>query len=111
MDPIAPMRAHEVDVMDLRPSGAERTELSEPYRTHWRRNRQITVVLLLLWTAVTFGLGYLAGDLQFDFFGWPFSFWVAAQGAPLVYVAIVWWYARAMDRIDRDAGLEDDGTP
>jgi putative solute:sodium symporter small subunit len=97
--------------MDPRPKVVQHDELSEPYRTHWRRNRQITVALLLLWTAVTFGLGYFAGDLRFDFFGWPFSFWAAAQGAPLVYVAIVWWYARAMDRIDRDAGFEDDGTP
>jgi uncharacterized membrane protein len=34
-----------------------------------------------------------------------------AQGAPLVYVAMVWWYARAMERIDRDAGFDDEDTP
>jgi putative solute:sodium symporter small subunit len=33
--------------------------------------------------------------------GWPFSFWVAAQGGVLVYVAITWVYARRMARLER----------
>ena len=43
---------------------------------------------------MTFVIGYFARDLNFTFFGWPFSFWVAAQGALIVYVLIIWYYAR-----------------
>lgn len=58
----------------------------------------LTLSLLLLWGAVTFGVAWYARDLSFEFFGWPFSFWVGAQGALLVYCAIVWTYARVMNR-------------
>jgi putative solute:sodium symporter small subunit len=40
------------------------------------------------------------GDLGFGFFGWPFSFWVAAQGALLVFLAIIGVYAWVMNRMD-----------
>jgi putative solute:sodium symporter small subunit len=33
-----------------------------------------------VWFVVTFVVAYFARDLNFNFFGWPFSFWVAAQG-------------------------------
>ncbi|MFD2273578.1 DUF4212 domain-containing protein [Undibacterium arcticum] len=34
-------------------------------------------------------------------FGWPVSFYMAAQGAVLVYVLIVAFYAWRMQRLDR----------
>jgi putative solute:sodium symporter small subunit len=67
---------------------------------YWRRTLRLTAGLLLLWFAVTFGVTFFARDLDFDFFGWPFSFWVAGQGALLVYLVIVGVYALAMDRLD-----------
>ncbi len=72
-----------------------------PRRDYWAANLRITRVLLGIWFAVTFGVGYFARDLSFSFFGWPFSFWVAAQGALIVYCAIIWYYAFAMNRMDQ----------
>ena len=60
----------------------------------------LTAALLAVWLAVSFGIGYFARELQFQVFGAPFSFWVAAQGGLLVYVAIICWHARALDRLD-----------
>jgi len=79
----------------------------------WRRNLRLTAVLLAVWFFVTFVIGWFARDLDFDFFGWPFSFWVAAQGALIVYVAIVWFYAVRMDRLDDEAiaAGRDKGAP
>lgn len=75
--------------------------LSEGHRRYWRNTRLLSSGLLLVWFFVTFVLGYFARDLSFSFFGWPFSFWVAAQGALVVYVLIVWCHAWAMERLDR----------
>jgi putative solute:sodium symporter small subunit len=61
---------------------------------------RLTAALLLLWFGVTFGIAFFARDLDFDFFGWPFSFWVASQGALLVYLLLVGVYALAMQRLD-----------
>lgn len=68
---------------------------------YWRRTLRLTRALLALWFVVTFGIAFFARDLDFDFFGWPFSFWVAGQGALLVYLLIVGYYAFAMRRLDR----------
>jgi len=66
----------------------------------WRRQRRLVAALLALWLAVTFGVAYFARELSFEFFGWPFSFWVAAQGALFVYLLIVVAYNAYMDRQD-----------
>jgi putative solute:sodium symporter small subunit len=49
-----------------------------------------------------------ARDLNFSFFGWPFSFWVGAQGALGVYVLIVGVYAYLMNRLDEAHSLNED---
>ncbi|WAC72656.1 DUF4212 domain-containing protein [Roseateles sp. SL47] len=69
-----------------------------PRRASARVVGLLTLLLLLVWGGVTFGVAWFARDLSFDFFGWPFSFWVGAQGALLVYCLIVWIYARTMNR-------------
>ncbi|WP_300717122.1 DUF4212 domain-containing protein [Hydrogenophaga sp.] len=81
---------------------------TERHRAYWRRNLKITGLLLTIWFVVTFVLGFFARDLNFTFFGWPFSFWVGAQGAPLVYVLLVAYYAHHMDQLDREHGVAED---
>ncbi len=82
-----------------------------PPTQHWRVNRRLTLCLLVVWFVVTFGVAYFARELDFRFFGWPFSFWVAAQGALLVYGLIIAFYAWYMNRLDHrlaDQPAEDD---
>jgi len=77
-------------------------ELSEKHREYWRRNLSLTAVLLAIWFVVTFVLGYFAIPLaSIDFFGWPLSFYMAAQGSLIVYVLLIWFYARRMGELDR----------
>jgi putative solute:sodium symporter small subunit len=73
---------------------------AEPDTAYWRRNRRLVAGLLALWFAVGFGVAWFARDLGFVFFGWPFSFWVGAQGALLVFLAIIGVYAWVMNRMD-----------
>ncbi len=76
-------------------------------RQHWRLNRLFTGGLLLVWLLVTLGSTYFARDLSFSFFGWPFSFWLAAQGALLVYVLRVVVHAVGMNWLDRRFDLQE----
>ena len=84
----------------------ERTESRQLY---WRKNRIVIAVLLAIWFVVTFGVSYFARYLNFTFFGWPFSFWMGAQGALLVYGLIIGFYAWYMNRLDieYDVAKED----
>jgi len=68
---------------------------------HWRRTQRLTAALLLAWFVVGFVVTWFARDLDFPFFGWPFSFWVAAQGGVVVFVVLIAVYARRMARNDR----------
>lgn len=68
---------------------------------HARANLFLTAVLLAVWFLVTFGVGFFARDLDFTVFGWPFSFWMGAQGALVVYVLITALYAGYMNRQER----------
>lgn len=77
---------------------------------HWRTTQRITAALLLVWIAVSFVLPYFARSLNFEFFGWPFSFWMAAQGALWVYLLIVAVYATAMNRLDAQHEWDDRGA-
>lgn len=74
-----------------------RSESSERY---WRLNTWLIVGGLLLGFVATFVVTFYARELDFDFLGWPFGFWVAAQGALLVYLLIVSLYAGIMNRLD-----------
>ena len=67
-------------------------QLTERHREYWSKNLRITGILLAIWFFVTFVIGFFARDLNFTFFGWPFSFWVGAQGALIVYVLIIGFY-------------------
>lgn len=80
----------------------------ERQRAYWRRTLRLTGWLLALWFGVSFGIAFFARELSFTIFGWPFSFWVAAQGALVVYCVIVWFYARWMDRLDIEYGVQED---
>jgi len=76
--------------------GGGTLHLTRTHRHYWQRNLRITAVLLALWFVVTYVVSFYARELSFAFFGWPFSFWMGAQGALVVYVFIIWYYARVM---------------
>jgi putative solute:sodium symporter small subunit len=84
-----------------------RMQLTARHQEYWSKNLRITGLLLALWFFVTFVLLYFARDLTFNFFGWPFSFWVAAQGALIVYCLIIWYYARYMNNLDKEYGVAE----
>lgn len=68
---------------------------------HWRQTRRLTAVLLALWVATGFCTVFFARELaRITVFGWPLSFYMAAQGAALVCLAIIGLYAWRMRRLD-----------
>ena len=82
-------------------------ELTETQRRYWRKNLNITSILLAIWFVVTFVVSYYARELSFNFFGWPFSFWMGAQGALIIYCLIIWYYARHMAKLDIEHGVQE----
>jgi putative solute:sodium symporter small subunit len=83
-------------------------QLTEKHKEYWSRNLKITGVLLLIWFLVTFVMGYFAVPLaEINFFGWPLSFYMAAQGSLIIYVLILYYYARKMRQLDVEYGVDE----
>lgn len=73
---------------------------------HWQWTRALTLTLLLLWLLTTLIVVIFARQLaSITIAGWPLHYYLASQGATLVYLAIVGIYAWSMQRID---ALADD---
>lgn len=69
---------------------------------HWRQTRNTTAALLLLWVVTVFCAVFFARELSgMTLFGWPLSFYLAAQGALLVFLAIIGGYAWRMRLLDQ----------
>ncbi len=70
--------------------------------SHWQSTRRLTLGLLLVWFVLTFGVIFFARELSgMRWFGWPLSFYMAAQGLVLAYLLIVAVYTWQMRKIDR----------
>ena len=75
---------------------------------YWRRVRALTLLLLLLWFTVSFGVIFFARELAgLTLFGWPVPFYMAAQGTTLIYLLIIAVYALAMKKIDAQANIQN----
>ena len=92
----------------MTPSAMPEVNARQRLSDYWDKNLHITAVLMVIWFLVTFGVSYFARELNFKFFGWPFSFWMASQGAPVIYVIVIWLYARRMDKLDQEHGVAED---
>lgn len=72
---------------------------------YWQNLRRMTIGLLLIWFLITFVAIFFARPLSaYTLLGWPISFFMAAQGSILIYVAIIAIYAlrtRYLDKIYR----------
>jgi putative solute:sodium symporter small subunit len=83
-------------------------QLTQQHQEYWRRNLNITMVLALIWFVATFVMSFFARELAtINFFGWPLSFYMAAQGSLIIYLIIIWYYARKMRKLDEEYDVHE----
>ena len=68
----------------------------------------MTGFLLGIWFVVTFVVSFFARELSgITILGFPLGFYMGAQGALIVYVVIIWFYARYMNALDQEYGVHE----
>jgi len=83
-------------------------QLTEKHQEYWQRNLKLTSVLLAIWFVVTYVVAFFARELsEITILGFPLPFYMGAQGALIVYVAIIWFYARSMNKLDQEYGVHE----
>ncbi len=76
---------------------------------YWQETRRLTLNLLVAWLLITFGLNWFAAELnEFTFLGFPFGFYMAAQGELIMYLFIIWYYNRRMNALDSRFEINDE---
>ena len=84
---------------------------SDRLRRHWRKARILTAALLMLWLLASFGVIIFARELAMvNFFGWPLSFYMGAQGSLIVFLLIIGCHCVVMNRLDREAQAAPPGS-
>lgn len=83
-------------------------KLTQTHIEYWQKNLRLSAVLLVIWFIATFGVAWFAIPLaEINFFGWPLSFYMAAQGSLIIYVAIIGFYALRMRKNDIEHGVHE----
>ena len=83
----------------------------EQRESYWKYNIRLTTILLVIWFVVAYLLGGLfAGQLnKITFIGFPLGYYIAAQGALIVFVIEIWVYAKLMNKKDLEVGIREEG--
>lgn len=81
--------------------------LTEKHKEYWQRNVSLTGVLLAIWFVATFVVSWFARELNEIVLIGPVGFYMGAQGAPIIYVLIIWYYARRMNELDKEYGVHE----
>jgi len=83
-------------------------ELTQGHHEYWRKNLVVTAILLAVWFIATFVEGWYARELNsITFLGFPLGFYMSAQGSLIIYVVIIWIYARYMQGLDKEFNVDE----
>ena len=83
-------------------------QLTTEQKEYWQKTLRLTAVLLAIWFVSTFVMAYFAKELaSIVIFGWPLSFYMAAQGTLIIYLIVIWYYAKRMGQLDREYGVHE----
>jgi putative solute:sodium symporter small subunit len=77
---------------------------------YWRANLRLIGILLVIWFAVSYLPVFIVRLLnQVNILtGFPVGYYMGSQGSLIVFVVLIFVYARRMARLDREYGLDDD---
>ena len=77
---------------------------------YWRANLRLVALCLGIWFLSSYGFGVLFVEQlnHIRIGGFKLGFWFAQQGSIYVFVALIFFYAWQMNRIDRKFDVHED---
>lgn len=78
-------------------------------QAYWNYNKKLTFITMLIWFIVTYVAIFFTPQLNsIVIFGFPFGYYMGAQGSLIVFVVLIFWYANRMNKADKDYGVEEE---
>lgn len=84
--------------------------LNEKAAEYWKANVRLLMLCLVIWFVVGYVLSImLVGPLNsISVGGYPLGFWFAQQGSIYTFVALIFFYASRMNKLDRQFDVHED---
>jgi putative solute:sodium symporter small subunit len=93
------------------PMADSKTDSKANEEAHWNKTTRLMLTHLGVW----FFFGYVIhmfvvplNAIKIPILGFPLGFYMAAQGSLIVFVVMLFMFAKQQDKIDRDHGYAED---
>ena len=79
-------------------------------QAYWSATLRLISIVLVVWFIVSYLAGIILAPAlnSIQLGGYPLGFWFAHQGSMYVFVALIFYYAYAMDKIDREFDVHEE---
>ena len=80
-------------------------------QAHWKKTTNLMLIHLGIWFFFGFIIHMFVNSLNkitIPILNFPLGFYMAAQGSLIVFVVMLFLFARQQDKIDRDHGVAED---
>lgn len=75
---------------------------------HWHKTRNLMWLCLAIWLFFSFIVHLFAPSLNgIRIIGFPLGFYMAAQGSLIIFVVLIFWYARKQNAIDEEFDVHE----
>ncbi len=77
---------------------------------YWKANIRLVIGCLAVWLVVSYGCGILFADALngIRVGGYKLGFWFAQQGSIYTFVALIFFYASRMNKLDKQFKVDED---
>jgi len=78
---------------------------------HWQRTKKLMLATLTIWFIFSFFVHWFADSLNsitVPVLNFPLGFYMAAQGSEVIFVILIFWFAKSQHRIDQETGFAEE---
>ncbi len=81
----------------------------EKLKAYWAFNIRLTTIIMVIWFVVTYVAIFFTPLLNnIVIAGFPFGYYMGAQGSLIIFVILIFWYAFKMNAADKEYGVEEE---
>ena len=90
--------------------GGQELSDKEAANAYWKANLRLITWSLVIWALASFGFGILLRPMLsgISVGGTDLGLWFAQQGSILVFLALIFFYAWRMNKLDREHGVDEE---
>lgn len=83
--------------------------MSQRKEDYWKANIRVLTICLIIWFVVSYLFGIILVEPlnNIRLGGYKLGFWFAQQGSIYVFLLLIYYYAKAMAKIDKEFNADE----